>query len=288
MSKEVPILLLTGTIAPKSGALVKTGKDVDPDFRKRQYVRAILFYLTQTPFAKVVFCENSNFDFSRETAAIESIAQAYGKEFEYLSFLGNAGVETYGYGYGEAEIFDYAFENSKILRSGDSWYKITGRYLMRDVEGVLGSLSGRDSYFQRQGLFLSPFTVSTAFFKTSNELYRTRLFKKQRPVFEAMARSVHRDRLYFKNHFPIERVWYLLLRDRLLSGEEAKSGPPILYDYPRTGTHGVAPFLRDLAYRAYVALGLDRYGAIHRLADRLLFQKTYGEFLTETSASHDR
>lgn len=77
MFQEIPTLLLTGTIAPKSGALVKTGKDVDPDFRKKQYVRAILFYLTQTPFEKVVFCENSNFDFSSETEAIDGIAQAY-------------------------------------------------------------------------------------------------------------------------------------------------------------------------------------------------------------------
>ncbi len=282
---ENPILLLTGTIAPKSAALVKTGKDADPDFRKRQYVRAILFYLTQTPFEKVVFCENSNFDFSRETASIASIAQAYGKEFEYLSFLGNSGTETYGYGYGEAETFDYAFENSATLRSSDSWYKITGRYLMHDVEGVLASLSSRSSYFQRQGLFLSPFTVSTAFFKMSNDLYAKFLFKKQRPVFEALAESRHRDRLYFKNHFPIERVWYLLLRGHLLSGEESKSGPPILYDYPQTGTHGIAPFVRDAVYRAYVALGFDRYGIFHKLADRFLFEKTYGEFLIET---HDR
>lgn len=72
----------------------------------------------------------------------------------------------YGYGYGEAEIFDYAFEHSKLLASGDSWYKITGRYLMRDVESVLGSLAGRSSYFQRQGIFLSPFTVSTVVFDT--------------------------------------------------------------------------------------------------------------------------
>ena len=123
------ILLLTGCINPNGMTMTALSNQEE---RKRQYVEAIHFYLSNTSYP-IVFSENSGTD----------ISQLFKKEIqsgrlEYLSFSGNQNKEK-GKGYGECEIIQYALNNSKIIHFAKDKRiaKITGRLIIRNVKSIL-------------------------------------------------------------------------------------------------------------------------------------------------------
>ena len=122
------ILLLTGCINPNGMKMTALSNQEE---RKKQYVEAIHFYLSNTRYS-VVFSENSGTD----------ISHLFKKEIqsgrlEYLSFSGNQNKEK-GKGYGECEIIQYALNNSKIihLAKDKRIAKITGRLIIRNINSI--------------------------------------------------------------------------------------------------------------------------------------------------------
>jgi hypothetical protein len=110
-------ILLTATIAPFH---VPNLKRVDEKQRENDYITALKFYLQfKLP---IVFCENSNTDSKQ---ILETLINS-GIKFEYLTFKTEKSFE--GKGKGEAEIINYAFLNSNIIKNCSSTIKITGRY----------------------------------------------------------------------------------------------------------------------------------------------------------------
>lgn len=122
------IILLTGCINPNGMTMTALSNQEE---RKRQYVEAIHFYLSNTSY-QIVFSENSGTD----------ISYLFKKEIisgrlEYLSFYGNQNKEK-GKGYGECEIIQYALNNSKIIHYAKDRRiaKITGRLIIRNIKSI--------------------------------------------------------------------------------------------------------------------------------------------------------
>lgn len=104
----------------------------DQKERKRQYIKAINFYLTSTNYP-IVFTDNSGIDISNHFInAIES------GRLECLTFLGNLDKKR-GKGYGECEIIEFALDNSKIIHSvhDNRIAKITGRLIVRNITSIV-------------------------------------------------------------------------------------------------------------------------------------------------------
>ncbi len=120
-------ILLTACINPDGMSFTKIS---DKNIRMDQYRKALDFYLANTSFP-IIFAENSNID----------ISQYYTKHInndrlEILTFSGNDNKER-GKGYGEANIIEYAINNSKILDKETMIVKITGRLIVENINEVI-------------------------------------------------------------------------------------------------------------------------------------------------------
>ena len=122
------ILLLTACINP--GGMAYTVLDSQGE-RSEQYVEALRFYLSGTRFP-VVFVDNSGTDISNLFA--DYIRNG---RLECLTFHGNQDKQR-GKGYGEAEIIQYALDNSATLQNNpdERIAKITGRLVVKNINTV--------------------------------------------------------------------------------------------------------------------------------------------------------
>ena len=125
-----PIILLTGCINPEEMPFTKL---LDPEKRKLQYIDAIKFYLDKTDNL-IVFVENSGVDISEEFNS-----SIHKERLEIITFLGNNFDKHLGKGYGEMLILKYAFTNSDFIKRGNCVCKVTGRYKVLNIKGILRS-----------------------------------------------------------------------------------------------------------------------------------------------------
>jgi hypothetical protein len=212
---------------------------------------------------------------------VKKIAEIFGKKIEFLIFQWNVELALhYWYGAGEAEIFDYAVDHSTLLQESESFYKITGRYIVQDINQILSLLKKEKMYFHKQGLFMTPFTVSTAFLKISKRVYQKYLYQKQIALYTSLDQKDYKSEVYFKNHFPLERVWYCFLRPEILHHDQQYS-VPIFYRYPHTTTHGLPSWLRNIAYRGYCFFRGNQYGFLHKWYDKIFYKKTYKKLIRD-------
>lgn len=274
------ILLLTWTITPSQKIENKSAQDLNIENRKKDYIRALVYYITQSDFDNIVFCENSNTDLD-EYSIIKELANLFWKKIELLSFQWNTELaEKYWYGAWEAEIFDYVFEKSTLLKNSNSFYKITGRYILKNVNQIIEKTQNYENYFHKQWLFMTQFTASTAFFKISKENYKKYLYKKQLELYSRLDRKEYKNEIFFKNHFPLERVWYCLLRKELLDMNQSIS-LEVNYEYPKVCTHWVNASFRNLIYKIYCYIRLNQYGIIHKIIDKSLYWITYKNLIND-------
>lgn len=120
------VLLLTGTIRPFRPGPESSRNDAST--REDDYFRAINFYLKKG--YKVVFVENSNYNSERISSLI-----AHSSLFEYYFFLSQK--SHLGKSFGEMEIIEYAIKHSNFLREVDYLIKITGRYIIKNIDSLL-------------------------------------------------------------------------------------------------------------------------------------------------------
>ncbi len=165
-------LLLTWTIHPdlwnnhdyRSWSLL-------PDIRWKDYLKTLIFYITLSNFDNIVFCENSFYDIWDDLDLLNTLSKDYGKCFEFLQFIwDNEKCKKINYWYGEGEIIDYAYDNSKLLKSSNGRYKITWRYIISNINKMLELHDWIDNLFFRNIPEFS--AINTAFFKTNNEDYK--------------------------------------------------------------------------------------------------------------------
>lgn len=139
------LAIVTGTISPAPQMNQLVLRDVEE--RLKQYEESLHFLLCSQAFAKVVFCENSNFGTERLSYLTE-IAGENGVELELLSFRGN--VEracVHGKGYGEGEIMDYVFSHSELIRTETYFVKITGRLKVDNIKAIVSRMDKQRTYF---------------------------------------------------------------------------------------------------------------------------------------------
>ena len=96
---------------------------------------------------------------------------------------------------------------------------------------------------------MTPFTVSTAFFKISNKVYAQYLYKKQTQLFEKLHTKSYVSEYFYKDHIPLERVRYCLLYDYLMKKYKTIYNIVILYIFPKIYTHGIGENLRNYVYK---------------------------------------
>lgn len=141
------VLLITGCIlVDKNMPFVKVN---DSNERLDAYCQTILWAIQDTFFDKIVFCENSGYDF--DSSYYQELAKKFKKEFEYLTFSGNREIANQkGKGYGEGEIVLHALKHSKFLKNADAFCKITGRLKISNVNSLIHSV--KKNYFMNKRL----------------------------------------------------------------------------------------------------------------------------------------
>ena len=126
MYKKI-VVVLTACINPNG--MIYTELQ-NRDERKKQYLNALYYYLTNTNF-RIVFCENSGEDL------IDLKRRISNPRVEMLSFQGNDYNKNLGKGYGEYRILQYAFQHSIFLKEATTIVKITGRLIVNNLVEVI-------------------------------------------------------------------------------------------------------------------------------------------------------
>lgn len=125
-------ILLTGTIRP-TGITVSEERVEE---RKNEYVTAIKRYIIETDFDPIVFIENSGYPFPAEK--VEKLAAAHRKHFEFIhGTLCGEEVAMHGKGYGDGLLIYEGLSKSRLLRSCDIFYKVTGRMFIENSREIL-------------------------------------------------------------------------------------------------------------------------------------------------------
>jgi hypothetical protein len=140
------VLIITSTVNVSSCLTVV----VDPEIRLQQYISSILFYIKVKNIESIIVCDNSGFDYSKINKLI-ILAEKHSKKIEFLSFLSDS-VKTmkYGKGYGEGQIMSFITKNSILYNNNESsFFKVTGRIIISNIESVIRFSSVNKNYFQR-------------------------------------------------------------------------------------------------------------------------------------------
>jgi len=171
------ILLLTGAIDLRKYNVPFTSL-VDFDLRLSQYLNSIEYAIDNySTIDKIVFCENTccDYDFS----LLSKKAESKGKEFEFLTFQGNYDqIQKLGKGYGEGEIIKHALEYSYLLKTESSFYKLTGRLIVKNMDRLIKTThTGNAFIFKQKEISDRPANYfETYFYKVEIALYKQYLF----------------------------------------------------------------------------------------------------------------
>ncbi len=131
-------ILLTACVNPGKMTLTHL---MDSSERLKQYKKALSYYLNNTDLS-IVFCENTNIDFSSDYQYFIN-----SKRLEYLTFDGNNYDIRKGKGYGEAQIIRHAFNHSKIIQHSSIIIKITGRLICKNINQLVEKCNNQETIY---------------------------------------------------------------------------------------------------------------------------------------------
>lgn len=140
-----------------------------PKTRYEHYFKNIKNLLEKSDLDVIIFCENSNAKF-KDLSFIENLANKNHKIFEFLPFAWNP---LFGKWSWECEIIEYAINNSKYIKN-NSFYKLTWRWILKNINQIVCNTQHVDTFFYRQSLFKE--LILTAFFKTNKTFFDKYLF----------------------------------------------------------------------------------------------------------------
>ncbi len=168
-------LLLTWTIAPHKNITWYKSTTLVPKERYNEYIQTIIFYITQSDFAQIVFCENSNACF-HNLELVQELCKIYNKTFELLQFCGDTQkVIDLWYWYWDAECMDFAFDHSKLLRNCENFYKISGRYKVSNINIIIKKyIYDSNVFYQASPIWF--FTIMTWFIKINKHFYKKHFY----------------------------------------------------------------------------------------------------------------
>ncbi|EAZ79803.1 hypothetical protein [Algoriphagus machipongonensis] len=122
------VILLSATIKPFMETFM-AARSIEE--REEDYFKAAEFYLGKG--FPVVFVENSMYHSER----IFNLKNRF-PEFEILQFESTS--SHLGKGHGEKQLMDYALANSTLLAQSEYLLKITGRYIVQNIQEFIGGL----------------------------------------------------------------------------------------------------------------------------------------------------
>lgn len=137
--------IITGTIKPAAqmGRLVIR----DEKERLKQYKEGLKALLDSGAFSKLIFCENSDYGAEKLNCLVEDAKQK-GIDLELLSFQGDTeNTCIHGKGYGEGEIMEYVFSNSRLIQGEKYFVKMTGRLKVDNGKELVNQLLDNRTYF---------------------------------------------------------------------------------------------------------------------------------------------
>ena len=188
----MPPLLLTGTIVPYPEIIILSLRD--PRIRLLQYVASLMSWIDQTSIQRIVFCDNSGFDF--DYSELQSRAEARGKSLEIISYKLPLGERNKSKGYCEGEIIRKAFEKSRTISESESFFKATGRLFFPDFDAVETRYRGDARAF---AFHRFPRMITTFFFKCDTKFFRDELMD--------CFRSVDDEKGYYIEHAYFDVIW---------------------------------------------------------------------------------
>lgn len=217
------VLLLTGAIDIRSFNVPFTSI-TSVEERFSQYLCSIEYAITHYQLiTEIVFCENTGYAFNH--VPLQEKALINGKKLEILSFRGDYDqIKQKGKGYGEGEIIRYALQNSEILGKRDTFFKLTGRLIVKNMDEIITATPFENSFiYHPKNIYQMPVDhVETFFYKVNKNLYDKYLIDAYKEVDEPQFR--------FLEHLFYERLSSLNLqsfkRVPLISGFSGSSGDP--------------------------------------------------------------
>ncbi|CAN2534677.1 hypothetical+protein [Methylocapsa aurea] len=138
MMTQPTVIVMTATVDPGDYAADIARRDLE--VRKADYRNALQFYLgLEDPrICGVVFCENSGADLSFLRA--ETLRRGAERPLELIGFCGNRRPSGLHYGYSELGVIDHACRHSRLLGSGDRFFKATGRLTFERISALMDRL----------------------------------------------------------------------------------------------------------------------------------------------------
>lgn len=127
---ESIVILLTGTIKVSNTPNLKFS---NLEAREEEYYKSIKKWITLR--YPIIFCENSNY----ESVKINSLLKDDSvQKFEYLKFTTKRSF--LGKGHGEAEIIDFVFQNSELIKKHTTICKATGKNYVDNADLILAKM----------------------------------------------------------------------------------------------------------------------------------------------------
>ena len=200
MSEDV-VLIITACIKPNLNQRHLVLKDISE--RLRQYLSCIDFYIDKSPFCNIVFCDNSNYPIDNSDTLVNK-AKLNGKNLEMLRFVGNSDlvVKYSTKGIGEDEIMDYVLTNSVLASRAKTFFKVTGRLLITNLQKIVKGVHYGENYFLRD-MYSDTRSLDTRFYAMDLDCYCLML-----------RRCYERVNDYDMSY---EKAFFLLLRGNYLS-----------------------------------------------------------------------
>ncbi len=184
-------ILLTGTIDTSVFNNTMTTLS-DTQTRLLQYKKAIRWWIKKSRFDNIVFIENSGYKFDEDY--FKKLAKNAGKHFEFIK--GEAHIEEtleHGKSYGEIRLITEAIEKSDLLKKCDSFYKCTGRLIIKNINKLLKCAYTSDNVFLGVP---SDKWVFTWFFSVEKNFYMKYLSDAYKYVYDK--NGIYMEHIYYK------------------------------------------------------------------------------------------
>lgn len=210
------VLIVTACIKPDIN--IKFLNLVDENVRLQQYKESLRFYIENTKLLNIVFCDNSNYnyDFIDEMC----LARKHNKNLEILRYAGNVEKAIkQGKGYGEGEILNYIFENSKYV-NGRMCIKVTGRLIVYNIDAMIKRIKSNHIYMNNN--LFGQGSVDTRCYVISEQEYRKYYLQEYNAVDDENGLSI--EILFAQKNKQIKEKIYNIPVYPIVKGVSGSSG----------------------------------------------------------------
>ena len=215
------VLLITGAIDLSSFHVPSTTV-VNVEKRLSQYIGSIEYAIDYyRRITHLVFCENTNYIF--DYSILKEKARSNGKVLEVLSFLGDySEIQLRGKGYGEGEIIQYALTHSHFLKECQSFYKLTGRLEVKNMNQVIATTFSESAFDYYPGkIYNRPRDhIETIFYKSDKNIYLKYLIDAYKEVDELKYQYL--EHLFYQRLVGLKIISFRILPK--LSGQSGTTG----------------------------------------------------------------